>query len=123
MRISSYWPAKILVNNPPQPSAPSSPSSGKPLPGRPNRRPRLLTHALLFLIKGYQLLLSGLFAPSCRFYPSCSAYAEEAVRKHGAFVGLRLALFRLLRCHPWHPGGIDPVPDGTGDSAPRTQDK
>lgn len=65
---------------------------------------------LLFLIRGYQYLISPLFPPSCRFTPSCSAYAREAVERHGALKGGWLALRRLLRCHPWHPGGPDPVP-------------
>jgi uncharacterized protein len=48
--------------------------------------------------------------PTCRFYPSCSAYAAEAIEVHGLFFGLRHSFMRLLRCHPWHPGGLDPVP-------------
>lgn len=58
----------------------------------------------------YQVSLGLLFRGACRFQPSCSRYAEEAVRKHGAFEGTKLAISRLLRCHPFHPGGIDPVP-------------
>jgi putative membrane protein insertion efficiency factor len=65
---------------------------------------------LLFLIRGYRLVLSPWFGSQCRFYPSCSAYAEEAVRTHGAWKGLYLALARLGKCHPWHLGGHDPVP-------------
>lgn len=65
---------------------------------------------LLLLIRGYQYLISPLFPPSCRFTPSCSAYAREAVERHGAIKGGWLTLRRLLRCHPWHPGGSDPVP-------------
>ena len=65
---------------------------------------------LLMLIKLYQLCLSPFFGGLCRFYPSCSAYATEAIDTHGALRGSWLALRRLLRCHPWHEGGVDPVP-------------
>jgi putative membrane protein insertion efficiency factor len=61
-------------------------------------------------IRLYQITLSPLLGPRCRFYPSCSQYALEAVRAHGGVRGGLLALRRLLRCHPWHPGGLDPVP-------------
>ncbi len=70
----------------------------------------MLKKALLLLIVAYQRLLSPLLPPRCRFYPSCSQYAREALGKHGLGRGLLLTLMRLLRCHPWHPGGIDPVP-------------
>lgn len=63
------------------------------------------------LIRLYQLFLSPLFAGSCRFVPSCSAYASEAVERHGALRGLWLAVCRLARCHPLCSGGVDPVPD------------
>ena len=62
------------------------------------------------LVRGYRYFLSPLLAPACRFHPSCSAYAEEALREHGALRGSWLAAGRLCRCGPWHPGGIDPVP-------------
>ena len=65
---------------------------------------------LLILIKAYRYSLSPLFGPSCRFFPSCSDYAAEAIEKHGAGYGSWLALKRIARCHPWHPGGYDPVP-------------
>ena len=65
---------------------------------------------LLALIAGYRLLLSPLLGPSCRFYPTCSAYAAEAIESHGALKGAWLAVKRIARCHPWHPGGVDPVP-------------
>jgi putative membrane protein insertion efficiency factor len=67
--------------------------------------------ALVFLIRAYQRAISPLFPPSCRFYPSCSQYAVEAIRRHGAAAGTLLALRRLSRCHPWHPGGVDLVPE------------
>ena len=65
---------------------------------------------LSLLIRAYQLLLSPLLGSNCRFYPSCSEYAHEAVLRHGALRGLWLACRRLARCHPWHPGGYDPLP-------------
>lgn len=55
------------------------------------------------------MLLSPLKAPTCRFYPTCSQYALEAVEKYGVFKGTRMALIRLMKCHPFHPGGYDPV--------------
>lgn len=62
------------------------------------------------LIRGYQLLISPILPPSCRFAPSCSQYALEAITRHGALRGGWLAARRLARCHPFHPGGFDPVP-------------
>ena len=69
-----------------------------------------MRHVLKLLIRGYQLAISPLFGPRCRFYPSCSHYALEAVTRHGALKGSWLAARRLARCHPFHPGGYDPVP-------------
>jgi len=68
--------------------------------------PRRLLSGLIFL---YQRLLSPQLGANCRFRPTCSQYAREAVEIHGAFRGSSLALRRLLRCHPWHEGGYDPV--------------
>ena len=65
---------------------------------------------LIILVRGYQYLLSPFMGPACRFYPSCSAYAIEALETHGAARGLWLATKRLARCQPWSEGGIDPVP-------------
>jgi len=65
---------------------------------------------LRLLIRAYQLGLSPLLGPRCRFLPSCSAYADEALCVHGPLRGLGLALRRLLRCHPWGGSGFDPVP-------------
>ena len=73
---------------------------------RPGRAARLL----LWLVEGYRVLFSPLLGGHCRFWPSCSAYAEEAIRRHGARRGASLTLARLLRCQPFHRGGIDPVP-------------
>jgi len=66
---------------------------------------------LIALIRVYQLFVSPLLGNHCRFYPSCSQYAREALEQHGALRGGWLAIRRLLRCHPWHPGGVDPVPE------------
>lgn len=65
----------------------------------------------LLLIKAYQCVISPVFPPSCRFYPTCSAYTYQAVSSYGLVRGLFLSVKRILRCHPFHPGGIDPVPD------------
>ena len=63
------------------------------------------------LIQTYRWTLKPLLPPACRFVPTCSEYALTAVRRHGPWKGSWLALRRLARCHPWHPGGYDPVPD------------
>lgn len=68
---------------------------------------------VITLIKGYQYLLSPFLGNHCRYYPSCSCYASTAVQQHGAWKGLSLAIRRLSRCHPWHEGGYDPVPENT----------
>lgn len=65
---------------------------------------------LIWIFKFYQYAISPMLGRNCRFYPTCSAYAVEAVEKHGAAKGGWLALRRIGRCHPWHPGGYDPVP-------------
>ena len=61
-------------------------------------------------IRAYRYILSPMLGPTCRFYPSCSCYAEEALQQHGAIRGTYLTVRRLMRCHPWHEGGYDPVP-------------
>ncbi|MFP4346918.1 MAG: membrane protein insertion efficiency factor YidD [Desulfococcaceae bacterium] len=66
--------------------------------------------ALLLLIRLYQYGLSPVLGPSCRFYPTCSRYAYQAISQYGVMKGLSLSLKRLVRCHPWNPGGYDPVP-------------
>lgn len=70
----------------------------------------LAKRAILLVIRFYQRAISPAFPPSCRFIPSCSEYAYQAVQKYGVFRGIWLGLTRLLRCHPLHPGGYDPVP-------------
>lgn len=71
---------------------------------------RLPSLLLVLLVRAYQLLVSPLLGPRCRFYPSCSAYAVQALRVHGALRGTWLAVRRVARCHPWNPGGVDQVP-------------
>lgn len=65
---------------------------------------------LLLLVHIYRSCISPLFPPSCRYYPTCSAYALEAIERYGAWRGGWMALRRILRCHPFHKGGYDPVP-------------
>ncbi|MEJ5189861.1 MAG: membrane protein insertion efficiency factor YidD [Breznakiellaceae bacterium] len=65
---------------------------------------------MIGLIKGYQYAISPHFPPSCRYTPTCSTYALTAIEKYGPFKGTWLAIKRILRCHPFHPGGYDPVP-------------
>lgn len=64
---------------------------------------------LVSLIEFYRKTISPIKKPSCRFYPSCSAYAVEAIEEYGAFKGLALSIKRVLKCHPFHPGGYDPL--------------
>jgi putative membrane protein insertion efficiency factor len=71
----------------------------------------ILQRLCIFLIRGYQWLLSPLLGPRCRFHPSCSHYAVEAIDRHGAMRGGWLAARRITRCHPLNPGGYDPVPE------------
>ncbi|GGX78966.1 hypothetical protein GCM10007160_02790 [Litchfieldella qijiaojingensis] len=75
---------------------------------------KLLSWPLIALIKVYQYTISPLLGPRCRFWPSCSQYALEAIRIHGPLMGGWLALKRILKCHPLHPGGIDMVPPADG---------
>lgn len=65
--------------------------------------------AIILLIRFYQIFISPMFPPRCRFYPTCSQYALEAVQKKGVIKGSWMALKRILKCHPFHPGGYDPV--------------
>jgi uncharacterized protein len=70
----------------------------------------LIKVLLTLIIRCYQLTLSPLIGPSCRYFPSCSEYARQAILRHGPAKGMLYALNRLLRCHPFHPGGVDPIP-------------
>ena len=69
-----------------------------------------MKYLLIQLIRGYRLLISPLFPPTCRFQPTCSNYAISAITRFGVIKGSFLAVKRILRCHPFHPGGYDPVP-------------
>jgi uncharacterized protein len=69
---------------------------------------------LIRLISGYRYFISPWLGQNCRFYPSCSCYAQEALHTHGSLKGSWLSLRRILRCHPWHEGGYDPVPPAPG---------
>ncbi|TMA46672.1 MAG: membrane protein insertion efficiency factor YidD [Deltaproteobacteria bacterium] len=89
------------------PSSSGSWRSSRTADDRPDAIGRLLT----LLLRAYQLFLRPTLAPACRFTPSCSAFAREAIELHGARRGTLLAARRLLRCHPWNPGGYDPVPE------------
>ena len=78
----------------------------------------LLQHVLLALVRLYQLTLSPMIGGQCRFYPTCSHYAIEALEAHGLVKGLWLAIRRIGRCHPWHEGGVDPVPEPVHQHGP-----
>ncbi len=73
----------------------------------------MIRRLLVLLVKSYKRLLSPLLPPACRFHPTCSAYAVQAIERFGAARGTWLAAKRLSRCHPFHPGGLDPVPELT----------
>ncbi len=80
-------------------------SAASGAPGSPMQR------LLIGLVRGYRYLLSPWLGSACRFEPTCSAYALDALTRHGAATGARLTVWRLARCHPWCAGGCDPVPD------------
>lgn len=82
------------------------------LPHACTDRPRVswLAWPLVTLVYAYRYTFGPMFAGSCRFYPSCSQYAEDALRRRGAWRGSMLTVKRLTKCHPWHAGGYDPVP-------------
>ena len=69
-----------------------------------------MARILMWMIRAYQVILSPFFGQQCRFYPTCSQYALEAINRHGAIVGSYYTIRRLMRCHPWHAGGHDPIP-------------
>jgi len=69
-----------------------------------------MTALFVLLVRVYRAMISELLPRACRFEPTCSVYAEEALKRHGALSGLWMSLRRILRCHPFHPGGYDPVP-------------
>lgn len=74
----------------------------------------VIDRMLILALRGYKRFVSPLLGPRCRFVPSCSEYAMQAIERHGAGRGGWLAVRRLARCHPLHPGGLDPVPERTG---------
>jgi len=78
----------------------------------------MLRFLLIGLLRVYQVAISPFIPPACRFYPTCSQYAVDAIERRGVMMGLWLAAWRLLRCHPWNPGGYDPVPDAPVPNAP-----
>ena len=80
-----------------------------------------MKQVLLALVRFYRYAISPMLGRNCRFYPSCSAYAVEAVERHGALRGSWLAARRVCRCHPFHPGGYDPVPTGPRTDIPDSQ--
>ena len=69
-----------------------------------------MRYLLLTLLKLYQWLISPVIGSNCRFYPTCSQYSYDSIARHGAYQGIKLSLKRLSKCHPWHQGGLDPVP-------------
>ena len=81
--------------------------------------PRVTSLVLRAVIRTYQLVLSPLLPPSCRYLPTCSDYAVEAIERHGALIGVGIAVQRLARCHPWGGSGYDPVPDRERSGAGR----
>ena len=70
----------------------------------------MFKRSIVLLVKSYQLTISVFLGPRCRFYPSCSEYAIEAIETYGVVKGMALASKRICKCHPFHPGGVDPVP-------------
>lgn len=83
----------------------------------------MIRGVLVMLIKGYRLFLSPYLGQNCRYEPSCSAYAVEALQHHGLLRGGWMAVKRISRCHPWHEGGYDPVPPSSDSNATKTSSR
>ena len=75
----------------------------------------MIGRLLILVIRLYQHTLAAVLGGQCRFHPSCSDYGIEAIRVHGAWRGVGFGIRRILKCHPWHPGGVDPVPGGASE--------
>lgn len=84
---------------------------------------RVLRGVLIGVVRFYQYVISPVIGPRCRFWPTCSHYAIDAIRFHGAWKGSLMALKRLGRCHPFHPGGVDPVPPGPFEKSCHCRDE
>ena len=82
-----------------------------------------MKHLLIWLLRGYRFAISPLYGQVCRYHPTCSAYALEAVTRHGSLRGSWLAVRRVGRCHPWAAGGYDPVPPAPASSADSSADR
>lgn len=82
----------------------------------------MLKWPLIGLVKFYRLFISPMLGPRCRFHPTCSEYALIALQRYGAFKGTWLAARRISKCHPWNPGGFDPVPEKSGIKGGDTQE-
>jgi len=82
-----------------------------------------LKQGLILLIRGYQRWISPMLPASCRFHPTCSQYAIDAYQRFGLIQGTKLSVIRILKCHPFHPGGVDPVPENLESSKSRFQKK
>ncbi|MBC8258441.1 MAG: membrane protein insertion efficiency factor YidD [SAR324 cluster bacterium] len=87
-----------------------------------NEKSNILLNSLVSLIKVYRNWVSPFLPASCRFYPTCSEYAMESFQTLGLWRGIYLSLWRILRCNPLHPGGVDPVPDYTASGSPNFSD-
>lgn len=87
-----------------------------------SREPTLAARALMLFVRGYRRFLSPLLGPTCRFRPTCSAYGLKAIRVHGALRGTWLTVKRIGRCHPFSPGGYDPVPPPRNGAVPASGD-
>ena len=72
---------------------------------------KIILNGIIWMLRAYQFIISPLLGANCRFYPSCSSYTIQAIETHGIFKGSFLAIKRIGKCHPWHPGGIDEVPE------------